>query len=291
MISDEIKSRVLELKEQIRRHDEMYYVHDKPLISDAEYDRLFQELKTLEEKYPALITPDSPTQRVAGKVSEKFKTYEHKVPLLSLDSLFNQDEISNVLSRMEKELGHTFDYFAEPKLDGLTLSLVYHDGLLQTAATRGDGFKGEEVTLNARTIRSLPLKLKGDCPKILIVRGEVVLPVKGFEKLNIGLVERGEEPFANPRNAASGSLRQLDPSIVATRPLDYYVYDLLYCEGMSFETQKEIFAAFKQWGFKVSSLISVCHTMDDVTKYYHQIEEQRDVLDFEIDGIVIKLNN
>ena len=236
------KDYIDELRREIRRHDYLYYVKDRPEISDEAYDRLFDTLKHLEERFPDLTTPDSPTQRVGAKPQEEFRVVKHTAPMLSLDATREEDEVRRFDERVRKSLNREPRYLLEEKFDGASVELVYEDGILNRAVTRGDGRAGEEVTENVKTIRSLPLRLQGEdrkAPKLLALRGEIMMKVAAFEALNRKLLERGNEPFANPRNAAAGSLRQLDPRITAERPLDVVVYDVMAVEGARFETDSE----------------------------------------------------
>jgi DNA ligase (NAD+) len=295
MTSDKIAERIHELRETIRYNDWLYYVKDAPEISDAEYDRLFKELQRLEEKHPELASPDSPTRRVGGQPAEKFPTVEHLAPMLSLDSDASAEAVARFDERLRKALpDDRVSYVVEPKLDGLSVELVYENGLLVRASTRGDGRRGEGITENVKTIRSVPLRLKGDgaaIPETLAVRGEIVLRVDGFEALNERLISEGKEPFANPRNAAAGSLRQLDPTITASRPLEAYVYDVLFASSLDAKTQWEVHEALIAWGFRVSNRVARAADLDALAEYHSETMEQRDDLPFEIDGVVIKLDD
>jgi DNA ligase (NAD+) len=297
MTPEKAAERIAKLRTDIRHHDYLYYVEDRPEIADADYDRLFHELEDLEKQFPDLVSDDSPTQRVAGQPLDTFPTIEHAAPMLSLDS--NQDEaaLRRFDERLRKGLGPDFpvEYVLEPKLDGLSVELVYRDGALLQASTRGDGRKGEGITANVRTIPSVPLRLrdgKRPVPPFLAVRGEIIMFSEGFDKLNESLIAEGKEPFANPRNAAAGGVRQLDPQITATRPLHLYVYDILASEGLDdVETQWDVLQALKAWGLKVNERIQKCKTVDDIQEYHHGMESERDDLGYEIDGVVIKLND
>jgi DNA ligase (NAD+) len=290
------QERIAKLRAEIRHHDYLYYVRDQPRISDAAYDKLYHELVALEEKFPDLVSDDSPTQRVAGEPLTSLPTIEHAAPMLSLDS--NQDEaaLRRFDERLRKGLGPdvTVEYAVEPKLDGLSVELVYRDGLLQHAVTRGDGRRGEGITANVRTIASVPLRLRGDerpVPPFLSVRGEVIMHTAEFDKLNERLLAEGKELFASPRNVAAGAVRQLDPQQVAARPLDLYAYDILASEGLEIAAQWEVLEALRDWGLRVSSLVRRVSTLDDILAYHADLEAKRDDLGFEIDGIVIKLND
>ena len=287
--------RVRELTDLINHHDHRYYVLDDPEVSDSAYDKLMKELQVLETEFPDLQQDNSPTQRVGGKVLDQFKKVKHKVPMLSLANAFAEQEfidfderIHRLLDRGESE---RLEYFAELKFDGLSVSLIYEKGRLVNAATRGDGEIGEDITQNIRTIRSIPLQLNADkVPKLIEVRGEVLLPLKDFKRLNEDQEKRGEKIFANPRNAAAGSLRQLDSTITASRPLTGFFYGIGMVEGMRFERMSQVEDTLQEWGFRVGKWRKVCQGAEPVLKFYRDIEKQRDELPFEIDGVVIKLN-
>jgi DNA ligase (NAD+) len=297
MTSDKIAERIHELREIIRYNDWLYYVKDAPEISDAEYDRLFKELQRLEEQHPELASPDSPTRRVGGQPAEKFPSVEHLAPMLSLDSDASAEAVARFDERLRKALpDDRVSYVIEPKLDGLSVELVYENGLLVRASTRGDGRRGEGITENVKTIRSVPLRLRRGkgapaIPDTLAVRGEIVLRVDGFEALNERLIAEGKEPFANPRNAAAGSLRQLDPTITASRPLEAYVYDVLFASSLDTKTQWEVHEALIAWGFRVSDRVARAADLAALAEYHSETMEQRDDLPFEIDGVVIKLDD
>lgn len=285
-------SRAAELAGQIRHHDYLYYVLDRPEISDEEYDRLFHELKALEEQFPALIRPDSPTQRVGGEPLAAFPTLEHAAPMLSLESSQDEAVLRRFDERLRKALG-AVSYVVEPKLDGASLELVYEHGVLARAATRGNGVAGEGVTENVRTITSVPLRLRDEqlpVPPFLALRGEVIMHSDAFEALNERLLAEGKAPFANPRNASAGALRQLDPRITAARPLFCYVYDLLAGEVPGAGTQWELLAAFRAWGLTVNDLVRQASSVDELVAYHGELLARRDDLGFEIDGVVVKLD-
>jgi DNA ligase (NAD+) len=285
--------RIADLREEIELHNKRYYQLDDPLISDAEYDELMRELIALEERYPALLTPDSPSQRVGAPPLAAFEQVMHTVPMLSLENAFSDEEVRAFDKRVRERLGiDEVEYVAEPKLDGLAISLLYENGLLVQAATRGDGRTGENVTHNARTIRAIPLKLEGkDYPERVEVRGEVFISKKGFAALNRWVRQRGEKEFVNPRNAAAGSLRQLDPSITAHRPLSFYSYGHgLYPESALPETHYELLSRFKSWGLPVCSEIEVVRTMAGCIANYQHLLNMREALPYDIDGIVYKVN-
>src|SRR5262245_1114626 len=299
-----IEQEIAELRHEILEHDHRYYTLSEPVISDAEYDVLMRRLRELESERPDLITPDSPTQRVSGQVAEGFEEYFHKRPMLSLDNSYSIDELRAWAKRCEKLAeGRSFDYVAELKIDGLSISLIYEEGRLARAVTRGDGSRGEVVTGNAKTIRSIPLRIKeeeakgkkrpslfdGSGPEVE-VRGEVFLPNDVFERIN---QERGEAElplFANPRNAASGAMRQLDPKIVADRRLDIFCYLLLFDGAPAFPTHYESLEWMAEHGFKINPHRLHCRTIDDVVAYCNEWETRRDELSYEIDGVVVKVN-
>ncbi|HEX5719488.1 MAG TPA: NAD-dependent DNA ligase LigA [Thermoanaerobaculia bacterium] len=289
-------ARIDKLRSEIRHHDYLYYVKDAPDISDEQYDKLYRELVSLEEEHPDLVTDDSPTQRVAGQPLTSFPTIEHAAPMLSLDSDQSEASLRRFDERLRKGLGGDFpvEYVLEPKLDGASLELVYQDGILLQASTRGDGRRGEGITANVRTMQSVPLRLRATerpVPPFLSIRGEVIMRSEQFDKLNERLMAEGKEPFANPRNAAAGALRQLDPQLTASRPLELYAYDILASEELDLATQWDVLQALKDWGLRVNGLARKAKTLDDILEYHKRLEEQRDDLGYEIDGIVIKLND
>ncbi|OGT89127.1 MAG: DNA ligase (NAD(+)) LigA [Gammaproteobacteria bacterium RIFOXYD12_FULL_61_37] len=290
-----VQRRLEHLRREIGRHDYQYYVLNEPLIPDAEYDRLLRELEGLEADYPELVTPDSPTQRVGGSPAEGFDEVNHAVPMLSLGNAFSDEELAEFDRRARDRTGsdQPLVYLAEPKLDGLAVSLRYEQGLLLRAATRGDGSRGEDVTRNVRTIAAIPLRLLGTgWPEVLEVRGEVFMPRRGFEAFNRQARERGEKPFANPRNAAAGSLRQLDPRITAQRPLAFYAYGLGEVSTADLpDTQSGRMAWIKGWGLPVSPELAVVTGVAGCLGYYRRMGERRDGLDYDIDGVVYKLDS
>ena len=285
--------RITELREQIELHNKRYYQLDDPLISDAEYDELMRELIALEERYPALLTPDSPSQRVGAEPLQAFEQVTHAVPMLSLENAFSDEEVRAFDKRVRERLGvDEMEYVAEPKLDGLAISLLYERGLLVRAATRGDGRTGENVTHNARTIRAIPLRLKGkDYPERIEVRGEVFISKKGFAALNRWARERGEKEFVNPRNAAAGSLRQLDPSMTARRPLSFYSYGHgIFSESALPETHDKLLSRFESWGLPVCPEIEAVKSVEGCIANYQRLSSMRLALPYEIDGVVYKVN-
>ena len=290
------RKRADELRRLLEHHNRLYYVLDAPEISDAEYDALFRELQSLELRFPELVSPESPTQRVGGAALEKFRAVTHRLPMLSLENATNDSEIREFDLRVKKVLGLAPDamiaYICEPKLDGLAVELVYENGLLAVASTRGDGVTGEDVTANIRTIRALPLRLDGGrIPPLLEVRGEVFLSLDAFQHINAEKEEQGEAPFANPRNAAAGSLRQLDPRITARRPLSFFCYAPGACEGVTFGAQQAFLDSAAGWGFPVNPLIRRAEGIESAVAYYNEMHERRESLPYEIDGTVIKVDS
>lgn len=294
-MSSSVQAQIEKLRNELREHNYRYYVLDDPSVPDAEYDRLFHQLKKLEQEHPNLITSDSPTQRVGDKPLSVFTQVQHRIPMLSLDNVFSEEELIAFDQRIRERLKREaeIEYVCEPKLDGLAVSLMYENGVLIQAATRGDGQTGEDITQNIRTIDSIPLKLRGsDYPQILEVRGEVFMPKKGFENLNKAAAERGEKTFANPRNAAAGSLRQLDSRVTAKRPLDMYCYSVGYVEGGELaSTHYENLQLLKQWGLKVNGEIQLAVSAKELQRYHDKILQKRDQLKYEIDGLVYKVND
>lgn len=295
-----VPQQIEKLREEIRRHEELYYVLDNPQISDAEYDALLDQLQKLEQDHPDQITPDSPTQRVGGRPAQGFAEVVHRRPMLSLDNSYNIDELRAFDQRCQRLAdGRNIDYVAELKIDGLSLALHYENQILVRGVTRGDGRIGEEVTQNARTIRSVPLKLRANSkvPNLkaeimnVEVRGEAFIPRKVFERTNAEREEQGEPRFANPRNAAAGTIRQLDSKIVATRKLDMFAYDLLAGERKPFPTHWEALNWLESVGFKVSPERKLCNSIEEVIEFAGAIEARRDELDYEIDGLVVKVNS
>ena len=283
------------LRNEIRRHEDLYYLQDSPEISDLEYDQLLLKLQSLEEAHPELITPDSPTQRVGGRPAEGFPEVVHRRPMLSLDNSYNIDELRAFDQRCQRLAeGRQLEYVAELKIDGLSLSLQYESAVLTRGVTRGDGRIGEEVTQNARTIRSVPLRLKSEARKIdgeVEVRGEVFIPLDVFRKTNAEREEQGEPRFANPRNAAAGAIRQLDSRLVARRKLDMFAYDLLVGGNKPFPTHWEALDWLQQAGFRVNSNKKLCKSIDEVIEFANEMEKLRDELGYEIDGLVVKVNS
>jgi DNA ligase (NAD+) len=288
----EIKTRIEKLQAEINRNNYLYYVLDSPEISDADYDALMKDLKQLEEKYPQFLTPDSPTQRVGAAPVEAFGVVEHPRPLLSLGNAFSDEDLMAWYTRTIKLVGERpFDFVCEHKIDGLAIALTYIDRQLVTGATRGDGFRGENITQNLRTVRSIPLSVPKDAPPRFEVRGEVYLPKTGFHKLNQERAAEGLSLFANPRNAAAGSVRQLDPRITAKRPLDIFIYQLGWAEGgRTPPTHWETMEWLKTLGFKINPNSRRLKNITEVKKYYHDWVDQREGLAYEADGVVVKIN-
>ncbi len=282
------------LRDRINYHNYRYYVLDSPAVSDQEYDRMMKRLEDLEALYPDLVTPDSPTQKVGAPPREEFGTIRHSVPMLSLQNAFEQDEALEFDRRVKKLLDKPkVEYVAEPKFDGLAVEVVYRDGIFVQGSTRGDGYTGEDVTENLKTIRSLPLRLlktNGNPPPLLEVRGEVYIAKQDFAELNRKREEEGEPVFANPRNAAAGSLRQLDPAITASRKLDIYTYGIGTVAGRSFATHWEVLETLKGWGLRVSPKIEVMPSIEKALDFHDRILRERKRLPYEIDGVVIKVN-
>lgn len=294
-IPAEIKAKVTMLREELQEHNYRYYVLDDPTIPDAEYDRLLRELQALEQLYPELITPDSPTQRVGATPVSVFPEVSHRMPMLSLDNAFSEEETLAFDRRIHERLHLTkkITYVCEPKLDGLAVSLMYENGVLVRAATRGDGMTGEDITNNIRTIKSVPLKLRGaNWPSNLEVRGEVFMPKSGFIALNAQAAEKGEKQFANPRNAAAGSLRQLDPKITARRPLEIFFYGVGYHEDGNLPPyHSHIVSLLAEWGCRICPQSKVVQDISGCLSYYHDIASQRKYLPYEIDGVVYKVDS
>lgn len=291
----DVVNEVAKLRQQLNDHNYRYYVLDDPIISDAEYDVLFNKLKEIEKNHPELITTDSPTQRVGSKPLKSFASVKHEIPMLSLDNAFSDEDVQAFDQRIKDRLKtqHDIEYACEPKLDGLAVTIYYEKGILSKAATRGDGETGEDITENIRTIVSVPLHLRGnDYPELLEVRAEVYMPKKGFLALNQRAEKLGEKVFVNPRNAAAGSLRQLDPRITASRPLEIFCYGVGLVEGKKLpDTHLGILESLKKWGLRINVDVKAVNSVEECIAYYHYIEKKRDKLPFEIDGVVYKVNS
>tara|TARA_B110000003_G_scaffold264882_1_gene290141 strand:+ start:721 stop:2877 length:2157 start_codon:yes stop_codon:yes gene_type:complete len=290
-----LNKRYISIQERIRSHDYEYYILDEPLISDHEYDDLFKELKEIEAEHPEWITPESPSQRVGIKPKGDFATFRHFQQMLSLANAFNEEDLRNFHDRILKNLGtnNHIDYFCEPKMDGAAVSLIYEKGILSRGVTRGDGTLGEDITSNIRTIRSIPLALqesKNSFPNLLEVRGEIFIKKPDFDALNLKAKKNNEKVFANPRNAAAGSLRQLDPAITSSRPLAFFAHGIGSCQGIEFSNLQEIFSVFSSWGLPVNNLNELVGSIDECLEYFKRIETSRENIPFEIDGVVFKVN-
>jgi DNA ligase (NAD+) len=293
--SRKIAERVRELRTEIEHHNYRYYVLDDPEVSDAEWDRLMRELRELEAAHPELVTPDSPTQQVGAPVRSGFGEVKHRVPMLSLENAFERDDVIAFDRRVRERLGldGEVSYACEPKMDGLAVTVMYRDGVMVSAATRGDGTTGEDVTHNVRTIDSVPFRLRGrGWPAVLEARGEVFMPIAGFEQMNRRAEERGEKVFVNPRNAAAGSLRQLDPRVTASRPLEMFFYGVgLVEEGALPERHSEILSRMHDWGLPHAPDIKVARGVDGLLAYYDHVSKRRAKLPYQIDGVVYKVDS
>lgn len=295
-MNSDTEKRIQQLRDEIHFHNDRYYRDDSPAITDAEYDALMRELVSLEEAHPELVTLDSPTQRVGALPLESFQPAPHRIPMLSLSNVNSEEEFFEFYQRITKSLdaSDSVSLVVEPKMDGVAVELVYENGAFAVGSTRGDGLVGEDITVNLKTIHQIPLRLKEDrlpAPGILEVRGEVYMPTVEFQRLNLRRDENGEPPFANPRNASAGSLRQLDSGITAKRPLRLFCYGVGTVEGIEFETHREVLDALSAWGLPVNELIEVLTDPNDVVSYHRRLEEMRDDLLYEIDGVVVKVND
>lgn len=288
------QQRMSDLAAVLTRYNKEYYELDEPSVPDAEYDRLFRQLQALEAEFPELADPQSPTQKVGGKALSSFQQVQHELPMLSLDNAFNDDEFSAFYQRIQERLDYQaeIEFCCEPKLDGAAVSILYENGILTRAATRGDGQTGEDITENVKTIRNIPLQLTDDYPARLEVRGEVFMPLAGFERYNRNALQRGEKVFANPRNAAAGSLRQLDSQITAQRPLHFYAYGMgaVSSDVSLADSHSQRLRQMQQWGLPLSEEVKSVTGIAAVERYYQDILERRDDLRYEIDGVVIKVN-
>ena len=293
----EAREALEQLREAIRYHNYRYYVANDPVVSDYEYDQLMRDLQALEDKFPSLITSDSPSQHVGGEPQDELGSVDHPEPMLSLQAAYEKEEVANFDETCRDELSlETVEYLAEPKYDGLAIELIYEDGTLSVASTRGDGETGEDVTENIKTIREIPLALISEdgtsIPDRLVVRGEVYMRKDEFEEMNERRAEEGKDPFANPRNAAAGSLRQLDPKVTAKRPLRVFCYDVAEVGAHGFESQMEIMETLPNWGLRVNrDWIKIVRGVDELVDYHHQLEEGREDFPYEIDGVVYKVND
>jgi DNA ligase (NAD+) len=285
------KLRVEELREQLNEHSYRYHVLDDPVVSDAEYDELMRELTALEERFPELVTPDSPTQRVGGAPADLFAPVHHRTPMLSLDNVFDEDDLRSWAGRVEREVGDGVRYSCELKIDGVAVAITYEDGALVQGATRGDGRTGEDITANVRTVRSVPQRLRTkEPPRLLEVRGEIYFPTRAFERLNEQLVEQGQRPFANPRNGAAGSLRQKDPRITASRPLSLWCHSFGYADGIRFDSHSGFLAWCRGVGLPVAPTSEVRDDVPGVIAYVERWGADRHSVDWDIDGVVVKVD-
>ncbi|MCX6285667.1 MAG: NAD-dependent DNA ligase LigA [Bacteroidetes bacterium] len=291
MNREKARQRIDELSEEIRRHNYQYYVLSRPLISDYQFDQKLEKLIKLEQEFPEFLFPDSPTRHVGGEITREFRQLVHRYPMLSLGNTYSEQDVRDFEERIHKLIGEDIEYVCELKFDGVAIGITYRDGRLVQAVTRGDGVQGDEVTANVKTIRSIPLKLHGEgYPREFEVRGEIILPHSSFEALNLQKEEDGEEPFANPRNAASGSLKMQDSGEVAKRRLDCFLYSI-QGSGIAFNSHYESLQGARKWGFKVSDYVVRCRTIDDIFEYINTWDNARKELPFDIDGVVIKVNS
>jgi len=293
MNKSEAIKRVKALQEELNEHAHRYYVLNDPIISDVEYDKLFRELQALEKEFPDLVDNNSPTKRVGGIVLDTFSTLKHRLPMLSLANALNLEELSDFYQRLRKASGKAdIELVGEPKLDGLGVELIYEKGVFIAGSTRGDGYVGENISENLRTIGQIPMKLRGNnFPELLEVRGEVIISKVGFEKLNRQREKAGEKLFANPRNAAAGSLRQLDSTVTARRPLEIFLYSPGVIEGYDYTSQWELLEQFKDWGFPINPYNKILKNEQEALSYFKNMEEVREDLPYDIDGVVIKVND
>ena len=297
MNKDEAEKIIAKLRQDINYHNYRYYILDSPEISDAQYDLMMRELESLEKTFPQLRTSDSPTQKVGAPPLETFGTLEHSVPMLSLQNAMNEEELRDFDAKIKRflKVDSEIEYVAELKMDGLAVELVYEEGQFLEGSTRGDGYRGEDVTLNLKTVRSIPLVLREnndkETPQKITVRGEVFLALEPFNRLNKEREVAGEPAFANPRNAAAGSLRQLDSAVTAKRPLDIYCYGVGQVEGINFSSHGEMLQSFSRLGLKVNPLFKICNKIDEVIEYFREMGSKREELPYEIDGIVVKVNS
>jgi DNA ligase (NAD+) len=295
MNKNKAKKKIKELKKELRHHDYLYYVKNEPEISDEKYDNLVKKLEKLEDKYPNLVTKDSPTQRVGAEPAEKFEEVKHVKPMLSLNT-GDKDEVKDFDKRMKKDLdSKKIDYTVEPKLDGLSVEIIYENGEYSLGSTRGDGENGEDVSKNIKTIKSVPLNLRKkdvDIPKKLAVRAEVVMFIKDFEKYNKQRLEQGKDTMSNPRNAAAGSLRRKDPKETAKRPLNIFFYEIMNnnADDIDVDAQSDAINTLEKWGLKTNPKIKHVKNINEAMKYHNKMGEKREKLDYEIDGIVIKVD-
>ncbi len=292
MTQEEARQRIAALSEELEQHNYNYYILAKPTISDYEFDMKLEELARLEKAFPEYLSPTSPTQRVGGGITKEFQTVEHRYPMLSLANSYSREEIEDFISRIRKSIAGDLEFCCELKFDGLSISLQYENGMLVRAVTRGDGTRGDDVTTNVRTIRTVPLKLHGDFPSFFEMRGEIVMPFESFNRLNEARAEAGEDLFANPRNAAAGTLKLQDSKVVAHRRLDNYCYYMMMDDLESrYQTHYESLMAARKWGFNISNFMALCKTTEEIFEFIDYWDEKRHELPFAIDGIVLKVNS
>lgn len=292
MNKEKAKTKIAELSNIIENHNYNYYILANPTISDYEFDMLLNELIVLEQQFPDLILPDSPTQRVGGDITKEFQTVKHRYPMLSLSNSYNIEEVKDFITRIKKTIEEDVEFVCELKFDGISISLTYENGLFVKAVTRGDGTQGDDVTTNVKTIRTIPLRLKGDYPDFFEMRGEIIMPHSSFNAINAEREDLGLQPFANPRNAAAGTIKLQDSKEVAKRKLDQYCYFMMMDDDkMIFKNHYESLMAAKQWGFNVSNFMAICKNVEDIEDFIKYWDEKRKELPFDIDGIVIKVNN
>ena len=292
MNKEEAKVRIDELSKIIESHNYNYYILAQPTISDYDFDMLLNELISLEKQYPELITADSPTQRVGGDITKEFQTVKHRYPMLSLSNSYNIEEVKDFITRIKKTIEEDVEFVCELKFDGISISLTYENGIFVKAVTRGDGIQGDDVTANVKTIRTIPLRLKGDYPDFFEMRGEIIMPHSSFNAINAEREDLGQQPFANPRNAAAGTIKLQDSKEVAKRKLDQYCYFMMMDnDKMIFNNHYESLMAARQWGFNVSNFMALCKNVDEIDDFINYWDEKRKELPFDIDGIVIKVND
>ena len=292
MNKEEAKTKIAELSNIIENHNYNYYILANPTISDYDFDMLLNELIALEQQFPDLILPDSPTQRVGGDITKEFQTVKHRYPMLSLSNSYNIEEVKDFITRIKKTIEEDVEFVCELKFDGISISLTYENGLFVKAVTRGDGTQGDDVTTNVKTIRTIPLRLKGDYPDFFEMRGEIIMPHSSFNAINAEREDLGLQPFANPRNAAAGTIKLQDSKEVAKRKLDQYCYFMMMDDDkMIFKNHYESLMASKQWGFNVSNFMAICQNVEDIEDFINYWDEKRKDLPFDIDGIVIKVND
>lgn len=292
MTQEEARQRIAALSEELEQHNYNYYILAKPTISDYEFDMKLEELARLEKAFPEYLSPTSPTQRVGGGVTKEFQTVEHRYPMLSLANSYSREEIEDFISRIRKSIAGDLEFCCELKFDGLSISLQYENGMLVRAVTRGDGTRGDDVTTNVKTIRTVPLKLHGDFPSFFEMRGEIVMPFESFNRLNEARAEAGDDLFANPRNAAAGTLKLQDSKVVAHRRLDNYCYYMMMDDLENrYQTHYESLMAARKWGFNISNFMALCKTTEEIFEFIDYWDEKRHELPFAIDGIVLKVNS